>query len=191
MIAFSAPCTASRSWVSSLRRPTPYGPAAICSPTTWKSLPPPEVLALYAATGKSFTSATARPLLIWVRASVSLSNGSTLIAGKPAINVLPFDKDTDALTQIKSGRAVADVNDFPVAAYNAKTSGGGNDFQVVGEQIAAGPYGVGLRKEDTQLRDAVQGALNAIIADGTYDKVLAKWNVEKGSLKQAAINGGS
>ncbi len=112
-------------------------------------------------------------------------------AGKPAINVLPFDKDTDALTQIKSGRAVADVNDFPVAAYNAKTSGGGNDFQVVGEQIAAGPYGVGLRKEDTQLRDAVQGALNAIIADGTYDKVLAKWNVEKGSLKQAAINGGS
>jgi polar amino acid transport system substrate-binding protein len=112
-------------------------------------------------------------------------------ANKGAITVLSFDKDTDALTQIKNGRAVADMNDFPVAAYNAKTAGNGNDFQVVGEQIEAGPYGVGFRKEDTALRDAVQGALKAVIADGSYDKVLTKWNVAKGSLKTAAVNGGS
>ncbi len=112
-------------------------------------------------------------------------------AGKPQIKVLTFDKDTDALLQIKGGRAVADMNDFPVAAYNAKTSGGGNDFEVVGEQIEAGPYGIGVRKEDTQLRNALQAALKAIIADGGYDKVLAKWNVDKGALKTAAINGGS
>ena len=78
-------------------------------------------------------------------------------AGKSAINVLPFDRDTEALIQIKQGRAVADMNDFPVAAYNAKKSGGGNDFEVVGEQIAAGPYGIGVRKQDTQLRDALKG----------------------------------
>ncbi len=112
-------------------------------------------------------------------------------AGKAAIKLLTFDKDTDALLQIKGGRAVADMNDFPVAAYNAKTSGGGSDFEVVGEQIEAGPYGIGVRKEDTQLRDALQAALKAIIADGTYDKVLEKWNVTKGALKTAAINGGS
>ena len=112
-------------------------------------------------------------------------------AGKGPIKVLTFDKDTDALLQIKGGRAVADMNDFPVAAYNAKTSGGGNDFEVVGEQIEAGPYGIGIRQEDTQLRDAIQAALKAVIADGSYDKVLEKWNVTKGALKTAAINGGS
>lgn len=112
-------------------------------------------------------------------------------AGKGPIKLLTFDKDTDALLQIKGGRAVADMNDFPVAAYNANTSGGGNDFEVVGEQIEAGPYGIGVRKEDTQLRDALQAALKAIIADGSYDKVLEKWNVTKGALKTAAINGGS
>lgn len=112
-------------------------------------------------------------------------------AGKGQIKLLTFDKDTDALLQIKGGRAVADMNDFPVAAYNAKTSGGGSDFEVVGEQIEAGPYGIGVRKEDTQLRDALQAALKAIIADGTYDKVLEKWNVSKGALKTADINGGS
>jgi polar amino acid transport system substrate-binding protein len=111
-------------------------------------------------------------------------------AGKK-INILTFSTDTDALTQIKSGRAVADMNDFPVAAYNAKTSSGGNDFQVVGQQISAGPYGIGFRKDDTQLRDAVQAALKALVADGTYQQILQKWNVTQGSLTTAAINGGS
>lgn len=111
--------------------------------------------------------------------------------GKSKIKLLTFSTDTDALTQIKSGRAVADMNDFPVAAYNAKTSGNGSDFEVVGSQISAGPYGIGFRKDDTQLRDAVQAALKALIADGTYDKILQKWNVTQGSLKTAAINGGS
>jgi polar amino acid transport system substrate-binding protein len=110
-------------------------------------------------------------------------------AGKP-LKVLAFDKDTDALQQILSGRAVADMNDFPVAAYNAQTSGGGNDFEVVGEQIEAGPYGIGVRKDDQQLRDALQEALKAVIADGSYDKVLQKWNAAKGALKTAALNGG-
>ena len=108
-----------------------------------------------------------------------------------ALTVLTFDKDTDALLALKAGRSVADMNDFPVAAYNAQTSNGGNDFEVVGQQLGAGPYGVGLRKTDTQLRDALQAALKAIIADGTYDQVLTKWNVTAGALKTAAINGGS
>jgi polar amino acid transport system substrate-binding protein len=111
-------------------------------------------------------------------------------AGKPKINVLTYDKDTDAQLQVRSGRAIADMNDFPVAAYAAQTIGGGNDFEVVGEQIQAGPYGIGVRKDDTQLRNALQNALKAIIADGTYDQILQKWNVTKGALKTAAINGG-
>jgi polar amino acid transport system substrate-binding protein len=110
-------------------------------------------------------------------------------AGKP-LKVLAFDKDTDALQQILSGRAVADMNDFPVAAYNAQTSGGGNDFEVVGEQIEAGPYGIGVRKDDQQLRDALLQALQAVFADGTYTKVLEKWNAAKGAIDKPVVNGG-
>ena len=109
-------------------------------------------------------------------------------AGKP-LKVLPFDRDTEALLQVKQGRAVADMNDFPVAAYNAKTAGGGNDFEVVGEQIEAGPYGIGVRKEDTQIRDALQKALQAIIDNGDYAKVLEKWNVKQGAVTSATVNG--
>jgi polar amino acid transport system substrate-binding protein len=110
-------------------------------------------------------------------------------AGKP-LKVLKFDRDTEALLQLKQGRAVADMNDFPVAAYNAKQSGGGNDFEVVGQQLEAGPYGIGVRKADTQLRDALQKALQAVIDSGEYAKVLEKWNVKQGAVTTATVNGG-
>src|SRR5258705_418216 len=54
-----------------------------------------------------------------------------------ALNVLRFEKDTDALQQVKIGRAVADLEDFPVAAYNASTSGAGKDFDVLAGQVGA------------------------------------------------------
>jgi polar amino acid transport system substrate-binding protein len=111
------------------------------------------------------------------------------VAGKP-LKVLAFDRDTEALLQVKQGRAVADMNDFPVAAYSAKTSGGGNDFEVVGAQLEAGPYGIGVRKEDTAIRDALQKAMQAIIDNGEYAKVLAKWNVKQGAVTTATVNGG-
>ncbi|MEA2826148.1 MAG: polar amino acid transport system substrate-binding protein [Actinomycetota bacterium] len=106
------------------------------------------------------------------------------------LEVLTFEKDTDALLALKAGRSVADMNDFPVAAYNAKVSGDGKDFEVVGEQLGAGPYGIGVRKEDVVLRDVLRDALMAIVADGSYDRILAKWDVSQGALKTAAINGG-
>jgi polar amino acid transport system substrate-binding protein len=104
------------------------------------------------------------------------------------LTILAFDTDVDAQQALRAGRSVADMNDFPVAAYVAQQSEG--DFEVVGEQIEAGPYGIGLRKEDTELRDAIQEALKAVIEDGTYDEILEKWDVSKGALKTAAVNGG-
>lgn len=111
--------------------------------------------------------------------------------GKDPINLLSFDTDPEALLRLKQGASAADLNDFPVAAYNAKTSGHGKDFEVVGSQIEAGPYGIGVAKQNTQLRDAVKEALNAIMANGEYAKILQKWNVTDGALSRAAINGGS
>jgi polar amino acid transport system substrate-binding protein len=112
-------------------------------------------------------------------------------AMKP-LKVLRFEKDADALQQVKNGRAVANLEDFPVAAYNAQTSGGGADFDVVPGQIGrVGFYGIAVRSSDTRLRDLLQKALRAIIDDGTYDRILARWNLTAGALKTATINGGT
>lgn len=112
-------------------------------------------------------------------------------AGKPGLKLQTFDTDPEALLRLKQGASAADLNDFPVAAYNAQTSGGGDDFEVVGDQIEAGPYGVALRKSDTQLRDAVKEAMDAVIKNGDYTKILEKWNVTEGAVSEATVNGGS
>ena len=105
------------------------------------------------------------------------------------LKVLKFDRDTEALLQLKQGRAVADMNDFPVAAYTTQQAP--DSYEVVGEQIAAGPYGIGVRKEDTQIRDALQKAVQALITNGDYKKILEKWKVTQGAVATATVNGGS
>ena len=56
-----------------------------------------------------------------------------LFAGGLAAAGLWFSEQLVLKQTISEGRTVADMNDFPVAAYNAKTSGNGNDFDAVGE----------------------------------------------------------
>ncbi|MET7612640.1 ABC transporter substrate-binding protein [Streptomyces seoulensis] len=110
-------------------------------------------------------------------------------AGKK-ISIEPFDDDQQSQTRLRSGGVDAASSDFPVAAYAVKTSGGGKDFEVVGDQVEAAPYGIAVAKKDTQLRDALKAALNAIIKNGEYAKILQKWGAQDGAVKEAAINGG-
>lgn len=107
------------------------------------------------------------------------------------IDILSFDRETEAMLQVKNGRAVAGLQDYPVATYNARTSGGGNDFEVVGDQIQAGPLGIAVAKDDTELTDALQEALQAIIDDGTYADLIAKYETPLGAVESATINAGS
>ena len=44
-------------------------------------------------------------------------------------------------------------------------------------------------KENTQLRDAVYEQLQAMMDDGTYDKILDKWGITSGGLSKPALNG--
>ncbi|MFE6226308.1 MULTISPECIES: ABC transporter substrate-binding protein [unclassified Streptomyces] len=110
--------------------------------------------------------------------------------GSNKLTIQAFDTDAEAQTRVKAGGAVADLNDYPVAAYIAKTSGGGKDFEVVGNQTDVGLMGIAVSKEKTQLRDAIKEALDAAIKDGSYAEALKKWDVEDSAVKSATINAG-
>ncbi|QEU91875.1 ABC transporter substrate-binding protein [Streptomyces kanamyceticus] len=110
--------------------------------------------------------------------------------GGKKIAIEQFDNDQQAQTRLRSGGADAGSSDFPVAAYAVKTSGGGKDFQLVGEQVQAAPYGIAVSKKNPELRDAIKAALDAIIKNGEYEKIIKKWGVEAGAVKEAKVNGG-
>ncbi|MFI5824820.1 ABC transporter substrate-binding protein [Streptomyces rishiriensis] len=110
--------------------------------------------------------------------------------GKGALKIESFENDTEAQTRVKSGGAVAGVNDYPVAVDMARKAGGGNTFEVLDKQYEAAPFGIVVDKKNTQLRDALKDAVDAIIKDGSYQKVLEKWGAQSGAIKSASVNGG-
>ncbi|BFV60859.1 ABC transporter substrate-binding protein [Kitasatospora sp. CMC57] len=118
-----------------------------------------------------------------------LQTGACTRIGKP-LRIHRLDTDDQALAELASGAAVADLNDYPVADYNTRTGRGKGTFQVTGGQFGASPYGITVRKDRSALRDVLAKALDQLIRNGEYDKVLAKWNVQGGAVTSAVVNGG-
>jgi polar amino acid transport system substrate-binding protein len=106
------------------------------------------------------------------------------------VNVQSYPTDIDALTAFRAGKADVMIDDYPIVAYNAKSLDGGKKWEVSGAQFKPIVYGIAVSKKNTTLRDAVQKAILALVADGTYDKILAKWGLTKSALRTAPINAG-
>lgn len=106
------------------------------------------------------------------------------------IQIRTFPAETDAQLQVRTGRASADVTDFPVAVYTAKTAGGGDQYEVAQTpQYATTLYGIAVAKDNTELRDKVKAALEQLIADGTYKQLLDKWELGNLAIDEVTING--
>lgn len=104
----------------------------------------------------------------------------TTCADNP-INLQTFDENPLAVEQLRTGAADAVLADDPVVVNDARLSDGQLEVAVGGFDSA--PYGIGVRKESTELNAMLQEALQAIIADGTYTGILQKWNLESGSIQ--------
>ena len=109
------------------------------------------------------------------------ANDQLKAAGKPEISVLTFDQNPLAVEQLRTGRADAVIADSPVVANDARLSEG--KLEALGLAIEAAPYGIGVRKESTQLKAAIEDALQKLQASGKYDQILAKWGLEGGAIE--------
>jgi len=108
--------------------------------------------------------------------------------GLQSVTILALPTDELALKALLSGKSVAHISDFPVVAYLAEVYD--KEFDVVGKQFGILPYGIAIPKQHPQLRDAIRRALAAVVRDGTYDRILQKWNLQIGALRSAPVNAG-
>jgi polar amino acid transport system substrate-binding protein len=101
--------------------------------------------------------------------------------------VLQFPSQSDATLAITAGRADVSSTSAISAEYIAKQS----DGEVkVGLRNYAGtiPFGVAVKK-DSALAKPIRDAIAALIANGTYKKILDKWDAGFAALKsQPEIN---
>ena len=110
-------------------------------------------------------------------------------AGEPAVKKQPFPDQASAVQALQSGRADAVLALDLTLAYNVKQDP--ESFEIAAKPFGALPIGIPVPKDKPELRDAVQAALLEVIESGTYDDLLAKWNLTDQALKGAPINQGT
>jgi polar amino acid transport system substrate-binding protein len=105
--------------------------------------------------------------------------------GKPAIQVSELQAQSDVTLALAANRIVAMLADSPVVAYAVTTTDGA--IQQLGDTYATDPYGAALPKGEGQYAEAVRGAVQSLMDDGTYATILDKWNVADGAIDTAEI----
>ncbi|MCH1881932.1 ABC transporter substrate-binding protein [Agrococcus sp. ARC_14] len=106
-------------------------------------------------------------------------------AGEPAISVNGYNDSAAGILSVQSGEADAFWGDYPQVAYNAQVNP--DAFQVVYEEHTS-ILGIGIHKDNPELRDALQAALLHLVEDGTYDALLQRWGLQELALPEMAIN---
>lgn len=94
-----------------------------------------------------------------------------------AIKVYPFARIGDAMTDLVAGRIGAVMKVYPVAAYLARQTPGLKIITQVPNDPQ--PLGVGFNRGNPGLLAAVNGVLASLKSDGTYQRLAAKWHLEK------------
>lgn len=89
------------------------------------------------------------------------------------IVVTPYDDTLAAFGALGAGDIVAVINDAPISQDIVKDPA--RKAKVVAEIPTGEQYGFAFSKENSALRDAVNGALAELKTDGTYVEIYKKW----------------
>jgi polar amino acid transport system substrate-binding protein len=107
------------------------------------------------------------------------------------IRVRELKTNADALVELRTGRATAVLNDYPPAVFLATDPRTQADYQLASTaQYEPGLYGIAIPKDEPQLRDALQAALERIHATGEYARILEDWDVAEGAVATITVNAG-
>jgi len=102
-----------------------------------------------------------------------------LTANYPDSEIVRYDKTTDPEMDLIAGRVDLLLANRVTSLLGFLTRPEAANYGLVGQEYAGGILGEGnaiaLRKEDTELLGQVNEAIDAIIADGTYDKITSKY----------------
>ena len=80
-----------------------------------------------------------------------------------------------ALLELKQGSVDAVVVDETMGSYYISQDENPAAFRILDDNFGEEQYGIGFRLGDVALKDAIQGALNDMVEDGTFATISKKW----------------
>jgi polar amino acid transport system substrate-binding protein len=116
-------------------------------------------------------------------------NSQNVAKGLKPVDVKYFQNTSDFYLALQSGRIDAYLGPNPTAAYHVKASG---QTEIVGTVSGAGPALKGKIAATTKKGDglvpALADALNQVISDGSFRKVLDRWGLGNEAVPHSEIN---
>jgi polar amino acid transport system substrate-binding protein len=123
----------------------------------------------------------------------ALPDGTVTLRGtckresKPVPVAVPLPDQNAVNNALIAKRAEAFTADSPVVAYQVKVTNGAIEQGGTATDVA--PYGIAIRKTAGTFKDAVQKAVQKLMDDGTYGKIMQTWGLTDGAISQAKVNG--
>ncbi|MET8457055.1 ABC transporter substrate-binding protein [Streptomyces parvulus] len=110
-------------------------------------------------------------------------------AGREPVDIKYYQNESDTYLALRSGRIDLYLGPNPTAAHHAATTG---RTEVVGTHSGAGTTLQGLiaatTKKDSGLVEPLAEALDHVIGNGTYAKVLERWGLSDEAVTKSEIN---
>ena len=106
-------------------------------------------------------------------------------AGKAAVTMTQFSKDTDALLALSAGQVDAYFADSPTAGYY--TVQHPEQFELSGVSVEVVPEGISIPFAKKGLSAAVMAALKSMMEDGTYASILDKYGLKSYGVDESTV----
>ena len=106
--------------------------------------------------------------------------------GKKDITIQSSKQQTDATTGCDDRQGRRLLRRFPGCRLRHRPDR--CQLEQLGKDFDEVPNAIAIKKGDSQTAEAVQKAMQKLMDDGTYTKILQHWGVESGALDKAEIN---
>jgi polar amino acid transport system substrate-binding protein len=118
---------------------------------------------------------------------ITNASDACVAKGEEKVTSTGYGDANAALLSVKSGQADGFWGDIASMVYNAETNP--DLYKIIWSQVT-GPYGIGVNKQDTEFRDALQAALLKLVETGVYDQMLDKWGQQDFGMPEMPLNTG-
>ncbi len=106
--------------------------------------------------------------------TLKASLAERMLEQRKDLSILSYDGQINAYEDLLNGRLDAVLMDYIIGLYNVASLPG---LKMTGPPVGRVEYGIGIRKEDTELQAEINAAISQMIASGELRRILENWNL--------------